>query len=124
MQETLSTDPAAGAAIYPDSGLTRYPPDRLRQSLRKSGRLRRSTLVTLRWVAIAGQLLALLIVREGLGYNLPLALCGVAIGASVLVNLLVSFALPLDRRVSGTEAVLQLGFDLLQLGALLWLTGV
>ena len=45
------------------------------------------------------------------------------ISASVIVNLAVTFVWPLDRRVSDFEAFMQLGFDLLQLAALLWLTG-
>ncbi len=88
-----------------------------------SGRLRRSTLVTLRWMAIIGQTMALLFVAWGLGYNLPLMPCFLVIGLSVIVNLAVTFLAPLDRRVEDVEAIAQLGFDLVQLAALLWLTG-
>lgn len=88
-----------------------------------SGRLRRSTLVLLRWMAIAGQTAAILLVAFGLGYQLPLAECFAMIGLSVLVNLAVTFILPLDRRVGDLEALAQLGFDLVQLAVLLWLTG-
>lgn len=88
-----------------------------------SGRLRRSALVTLRWIAVAGQLLALVIVSEAMGFDLPYLYCGIVIGLSALLNLIISAVLPLDRRVSDIEAGLQLGFDLLQLSALLWLTG-
>jgi len=88
-----------------------------------SGRLRRSTLVLLRWMAIAGQTMAILLVTYGLGYQLPLLACLSMIGLSLVVNLVVTFSLPLDRRVADMEAIAQLGFDLLQLAALLWLTG-
>lgn len=88
-----------------------------------SGRLRRSTLVTLRWIAIAGQALALVIVSEGLGFALPYLPCAIIIAVSAALNLVVSAVAPLDRRVSDREAVLQLGYDVLQLAALLWLTG-
>jgi len=74
-------------------------------------------------MAVAGQLLALLLVALGLGYELPLIPCFIVIALSVLVNLTVTFAAPLDRRVEDIEAVAQLGFDLVQLAALLWLTG-
>lgn len=100
--------------------------DRLRLShlsRRTSGRLRRSTLVTLRWTAVAGQALTLVIVSEVLGFSFPYWPCAVIVIMSALFNLAVTFMLPLDRRVGHTEAVLQLGFDMLQLASLLWLTG-
>ena len=100
--------------------------DRLRLShlsRRTSGRLRRSTLVTLRWTAVAGQALTLVIVSEVLGFSFPYWPCAVIVIMSALFNLAVTFLLPLDRRVGHTEAVLQLGFDMLQLASLLWLTG-
>ena len=100
--------------------------DRLRLShlsRKTSGRLRRSTLVTLRWTAVAGQALTLVIVSEFLGFRYPYWSCAVIVILAALLNLAVTFALPLDRRVGHTEAVLQLGFDTLQLASLLWLTG-
>lgn len=87
------------------------------------GSLRRQTLVALRWGAILGQTFALIIVSQFLGFEYPLLACGLTILASVLVNLVVTFRLPLDRRVSDFEAYMQLGFDLWQLAGLLWLTG-
>lgn len=87
------------------------------------GSLRRQTLVALRWAAIIGQSLALIIVNFVLGFDYPIIECGLAIFASVIVNLVVTFRLPLDRRVSDFEAYMQLGFDLWQLSGLLWLTG-
>ena len=87
------------------------------------GSLRRQTLVALRWGAITGQSAALLIVSLVLGFDYPLIACGLAIFASAIVNLVVTYRLPLDRRVSDFEAYMQLGFDLWQLSSLLWLTG-
>lgn len=87
------------------------------------GSLRRQTLVALRWGAITGQSFALIIVSLGLGFDYPLISCASAIMASVILNLLITLRMPLDRRVSDSEAFLQLGFDLLQLSSLLWLTG-
>lgn len=87
------------------------------------GSLRRQTLVALRWGAILGQSLALIIVSQVLGFEYPLLACGLTILASAIVNLVVTFRLPLDRRVSNFEAYMQLGFDLWQLAGLLWLTG-
>lgn len=87
------------------------------------GRLRRYTLVLLRWGAIGGQVLALFIVSQILQYPYPVLGCAIVIGMSVLVNLAITTLLPLDRRVGDREALFQLGFDILQLAALLWLTG-
>lgn len=99
------------------------PADRLVLPARTMGSLRRYTLVLLRWGAIGGQALALLIVSLGLGFPVPLLACATIIGISIIFNFIITFALPLDRRVSDSEAALQLGFDILQLAALLWLTG-
>lgn len=87
------------------------------------GSLRRQTLVALRWGAVIGQILALIIVSQILGFDYPLLACGLTVLASVIVNIVVSLKLPLDRRVSDFEAYMQLGFDLWQLAGLLWLTG-
>lgn len=95
----------------------------LQKPTRTMGRLRRYTLVLLRWGAIGGQILALFIVSQILEFPLPVLACTFVIGASVLVNLAITVLMPLDRRVSDKEALFQLGFDILQLGALLWLTG-
>jgi len=87
------------------------------------GSLRRQTLVALRWGAVTGQVLALIIVSQILGFAYPLMACGLAVLASVIVNIVVTLKLPLDRRVSDFEAYMQLGFDIWQLAGLLWLTG-
>ena len=87
------------------------------------GRLRRYTLVLLRWGAIGGQALALLIVSQIFNYPLPALACSIVVGTSVMVNLALTTLSPLDRRVADMEALLQLGFDIIQLAALLWLTG-
>ncbi len=107
----------ARATIFPFSTF------RSEMSRQVSGRLRRSTLVLLRWLAIGGQTAALLFVGFGMGYDYPVLPCFLMIALSLVVNLGVTFALPLDRRVEDPEAIGQLGFDLVQLAALLWLTG-
>ena len=88
-----------------------------------SGRLRRSTLVALRWGAISGQSAALLLVWGVLGFAFPYLACLAVIGLAAFVNIIIHLRLPLDRRVSDGEALLQLGFDVFQLAALLYLTG-
>ena len=99
------------------------PETPLRLRANTSGQLRRKTLVQLRWAAIFGQAVALLIVSFVLKYEYPVGPCAAIITLSVLVNLITTYAYELERRVGDREAGMQLGFDLLQLTALLWLTG-
>lgn len=88
-----------------------------------TGALRRYTLVLLRWAAVLGQGLTLLIVAFWLGFDIDLAASFAVIGVAALVNIGVSVLLPLDRRVSDIEAIAQLGFDISQLALLLYLNG-
>lgn len=88
-----------------------------------SGRLRRSTLIILRWTAVIGQILALMIVTWGLGFDLPIWSAFSVVSLSIILNIALTLSLPLDRRVSDTEAVLQLGYDIIHLSVLLWFTG-
>jgi two-component system sensor histidine kinase RegB len=85
--------------------------------------IRLRTLVTLRWVALAGQTLSVLAGHFGFGLVMPLAWCAAVIGASAAVNLVVSRLHPASKRLEERDAMLSLLFDLAQLGALLALTG-
>ena len=87
------------------------------------GRVRLRTLVLTRWVAVAGQATALLVVHFILGFELPIVAAMIAVGASALVNLWAELRRPPTARLDDREARLYLGFDLLQLGVLLYLTG-
>ena len=89
----------------------------------EGGRLRLRTLVLVRWIAIAGQSTAIVVVNFGLGYALPLALCLTVIGVSAATNLLLTFGRPPRTRLGNRDAALLLGFDVVQLAVLLFLTG-
>ncbi|MBA3324108.1 MAG: ActS/PrrB/RegB family redox-sensitive histidine kinase [Rhodobacteraceae bacterium] len=89
----------------------------------RSAWLKLRTLILLRWLAVFGQSAAVLVAWLGLGLDLPLVACGLAIGASALFNLVAKRVAPENRRLSEREAVLTLLFDLCQLGFLLFLTG-
>jgi two-component system sensor histidine kinase RegB len=86
-------------------------------------RLRLQTLVRLRWVAITGQLTAVLGVHYFLGYGLPLIPCLAVIALSALFNLVMQMMFPPTKRLRSFYAGLTLAYDLLQLCALLFLTG-
>jgi len=85
--------------------------------------LRLRTLVLLRWALIAGELALVLWVQFGLGFDLPLVWCLAAILASAWVNLSMTLAWPGSRLAGRREAVVQLGFDLIQMAVLMGLTG-
>lgn len=87
------------------------------------GPLRLRTLVNLRWLAVAGQLLALLIVALGFGYDFPLAPSLAVVAVSVWLNTFLSIRHRSARRLSERAAAGFLAYDMLQLSALLFLTG-
>jgi two-component system sensor histidine kinase RegB len=90
----------------------------------RRARLRIRTLITVRWVTVAGQFATVIFVRFGLGFDLPLAACLTLIGLSAWMNwLLVLASSSSQRQVADWEATAQLAFDILQLAGLLYLTG-
>ncbi|WP_421951908.1 ActS/PrrB/RegB family redox-sensitive histidine kinase [Pelagibacterium sp.] len=90
---------------------------------RSANPMRLETLVLLRWLAISGQLITVVFVRYGLGYDVPLGACLLLIGLSVLVNAGLLIRYGPGHRPSTRLAFLQLAYDSLQLGGLLYLTG-
>lgn len=115
-----STDPAQGVA---DLGGAGWGDEGWNLAGTRGGRLRMRTLVTLRWMIIAGELMVFALGGLLLGFDAPYTLCFTVIGASAWVNLLTGVASPGQRLIGGWEAVAQLGFDLGQISLLLFLTG-
>ncbi len=85
--------------------------------------LKLDTLVRLRWLAVTGQASAVLFVRFGLGFPLPLAPSFALIGASMVLNLVLRLRFSSIHRLDGIHATLLLGWDVIQLAGLLALTG-
>ena len=85
--------------------------------------LKLDTLVRLRWLAVAGQSAAVLFVRFGLGFPLPLVPSFALIGASVALNLVLRVKFSSIHRLDGIHATVLLGWDVIQLAGLLALTG-
>lgn len=84
--------------------------------------VRLRTLVTIRWIAVAGQAITLFTVNFGFGFALPLNPTLAVIGASVVLNLVLTLYRPAARLGHHGAAIL-LGWDLLQLSMLLYFTG-
>lgn len=89
----------------------------------RSNRIRLRTMILLRWFAIAGQITAILVAQWLYNLRLELGLCFLAVGVSVVGNLIAMFIFPENKRLNETENLFMALFDLLQLGFLLFLTG-
>ena len=87
------------------------------------GRLRARTFIANRWLAICGQMLAVLFVQFVLGFDLPLAACLWAIAAASWLNVILMLALPNQRLAKPPEALAQFSFDILQIAVLIAFTG-
>jgi len=85
--------------------------------------VRLRTLIMLRWIAIAGQIAAVLAASQGMGFQLPLSYCALLISASVSVNVVAQVIYPAEKRLSERGTLLSLFFDLVQLVTLLMVTG-
>jgi two-component system sensor histidine kinase RegB len=96
-------------------------PDIALRALRGPVRLR--TLTLLRWLAVAGQLSAVLIVHFALGFPVPLGLCLAIIAASAWLNIFILLRFSAQRYLTDREAAAYIAFDIAQLCVLLFLTG-
>ncbi|MGI9481265.1 MAG: ActS/PrrB/RegB family redox-sensitive histidine kinase [Hyphomicrobiales bacterium] len=86
-------------------------------------RIRLQTLTRLRWLAVAGQTAAVLAVHFGLGWPLPLGLCLAVIGLSAWLNIFLDLRNRSIQRLTYDQASWLLGYDILQLAVLFYLTG-
>jgi two-component system sensor histidine kinase RegB len=109
----------------PDGDLHGAPPafDWDAATVKRRGRLRLRTLVLLRWLAVVGQLIAVLTTTFWLHIAIPLTACLVVIGASAFLNAALTVMLPRRHLALDWEAAAQLAFDIVQLTILLGLTG-
>lgn len=85
--------------------------------------LRLRTIVRLRWIAILGQLITVFVVYFGFGFAFPLYLTLLTIGLSALINLVLRDLVKQVRLVGDEFGAWMLGFDIVQLSVLLFLTG-
>ncbi|NPD20122.1 sensor histidine kinase RegB [Alterinioella nitratireducens] len=102
--------------------LTESSPPPVTQDLR-NGWVRLRTLLMLRWLAILGQTVTVVVASFFLGLRIELGLCFLAIGASVLSNMIAMTVFPPSQRLRDVDAMLTLIFDMTQLSFLLFLTG-
>jgi two-component system sensor histidine kinase RegB len=85
--------------------------------------VRLDTLVRLRWIAVAGQTAAVLIVHYVFDFKLPLTACLLVIACSAALNLALRLLFRPVQRLEPDRAAYLLAFDIVQLAVLLFLTG-
>lgn len=81
------------------------------------------TLTAIRWLALAGQSLFLVILGPVLGFDLPIESVFYIQICAILFNIVISFRYDGEKRLADRAASLQLAFDLTHMSALLFLTG-
>ena len=84
--------------------------------------LNKSTYVNLRWIAYIGQLITILVVEFFFKFKFNYFLCISIILFSVLTNIYLKFFIK-DNQIDNSISSIYLGYDILQLGTLLYITG-
>lgn len=90
---------------------------------RRSNWVRLRTLIWLRWIAVIGQFVTILVAVRVFGLQLPIGGFAIVIGASVVLNVVAAFLYPENKRLTERGATLMLLFDLTQLSAMMALSG-
>jgi two-component system, sensor histidine kinase RegB len=85
--------------------------------------VRLDTLVRLRWLAVFGQLAAVLVVHFGLEFDVPIWPCLAVIALAALLNIALRAGFRQTQWLEPDRAAYLLGFDIAELAALLYLTG-
>lgn len=88
-----------------------------------SHRLRLNTLIRLRWLAIVGQSITVVVVAYGFNFPLPVMSCFALIFSSAVLNVYLALDYPASYRLAPPAAFAILTFDALQLAGLLYMTG-
>jgi len=85
--------------------------------------VRLDTLLRLRWLAIIGQTIAVLVVQYAVEFPLPVYACLAVIALSAWLNIALRVRFSLTQRLEPERAAWLLAFDIAELAVLLFLTG-
>src|SRR5215469_18150307 len=85
--------------------------------------VRLDTLIRLRWLAVLGQTAAVLMVNDGLDYDLPLWPCLAVIGLYAWLDIALRLRFRGNARLEPDRAAWLLAIDIAELAILLFLTG-
>lgn len=116
----MSDQTQHGDSMQVASSVRIFSPSRLQPG---SNRLRLQTLVRLRWLAVGGQLFAVLLVHFGFGFPLQLGVCLGVISISAWLNIFLTMKYQVSLRLRNRYAAMLLAYDIVQLAALIALTG-
>ena len=100
--------------------MTDVAPSEFRQPNRH---VRLDTILRLRWLAVLGQLAAVFIVSQGLNFDFAVIPCLVIIGLSAVINLVVGSIFNPMQRLEPVWAAALLALHIVELAALLFMTG-
>src|SRR6516164_848194 len=105
--------------------ISQTPRAKIHEELIRRGQspVRLQTIVRLRWIAVVGQSITVLAVYWLMGIDLPIGACLAIISLSAWLNVALRLRYPASQRLPNHYAFLMLGYDVLQLAALLYLTG-
>jgi two-component system sensor histidine kinase RegB len=85
--------------------------------------VRLDTILRLRWLAVLGQLAAIFIVAHGLEFDFEVVPCLAVVGLSAALNLVLQIAFNPMQRLEPVYAAALLALNIVELAALLFLTG-
>lgn len=85
--------------------------------------VRLHTILRLRWLAVLGQLTAIFVVAQGFDFEVPILACLTVIGLSAGLNLALQIAFAPTHRLDPVFAAALLAMNIIELAALLLLTG-
>ena len=85
--------------------------------------VRLDTILRLRWLAALGQLTAIFVVAQGLEFDVPIIPCVAIVGVAALLNLALQVAFNPMQRLEPVYAAVLLALNIVELAALLFLTG-
>ena len=72
---------------------------------RGESHLRLQTIVRLRWVAVAGQILAVLVIYVGLGFYLPIGWCALLVALSAWMNVFLRLRYASRHRLTNSRPI-------------------
>src|SRR5260370_5250335 len=85
--------------------------------------VRLDTLIRLRWLAVCGQLAAVVVVHFGLEFEVPIWACLAVIALAAVLNVALRVSFRQTQWLEPDPAAWLLTFDIAELAALLYLTG-
>jgi two-component system sensor histidine kinase RegB len=98
-------------------------PTDFHQALQSGRHVRLDTLVRLRWIAVIGQTVAVLVVHFALDFRLPLYACLAVIALAAWLNVALRVRFSTTQRLPPDRAAWLFAFDIAEIGVLLFLTG-